>query len=325
LCGVFDQRAAEELNHFVDAMGIDAIQIGGTIAWVMELVRDGVIDPSAYGLPPASAMAFHFVSNRENFDLVQDSRRNADYAMQVLNLILFEPAGEPFRQGIRYAARTLDQQLSLTEPGKRTIDRAVFTAHGQAGSMTPNQYWVPGMLSPMPMMGKYFVYYGVDFLSPRELGVRCVHRMVAELFSENSGICRFHRKWVEAIVDEIISAHYGFDVDYKEHQFKLAHAIYDLDGGAVAYWDSERTIDIIWKYLEEWTTRDLKDPALLEWVERFRADKWAAARAYWDEMRAGIALAFEKGADAIPETNPPYRAARLDVMEKAKAKPQASG
>ena len=29
--------------------------------------------------------------------------------------------------------------------------------------MVPNQYWVPGMLSPMPMMGKYFVYYGVEF------------------------------------------------------------------------------------------------------------------------------------------------------------------
>ena len=73
---------------------------------------------------------------------------------------------------------------------------------------------------------------------------------------------------------------------------------------------------MIWKYLEGWTTHELKDPALLEWVERFRADKWSAARAYWDEMRAGIALAFEKGADAIPEINPPFRAARQDVMDK---------
>ena len=324
LCGVFDQRAAEELNHFVDAMGIDAIQIGGTIAWVMELVRDGMIDPADYGLPAASAMAFNFVSNREHFALVQDSRRNAEYAMQVLNLILFEQAGQPFRQGIRFAARDLDQRLGLNEPGKRTIDRAVFTAHGETGSMTPNQYWVPGMLSPMPMMGKYFVYYGLDFLSPRELGVRCVHRMVAELFSENSGVCRFHRKWAEAIVDEIISAHYHFQVDYKAHQFNLARALYELDGDAVRFWDSERTIDMVWKYLEGWASHDLKDPALLEWVARFRSDKWAAARAYWDEMRAGIALAFEMGPDAIPEINPPYKAARLDVMEKRKAKPQAS-
>lgn len=318
LCGVFDQRAAEELNHLVDAMGIDAIQIGGTIAWIMELVRDGLLDPAEFGLPPADQMAFQFVSNRANFDVVADSRRNAEYATQVLNLILFEPAGELFRKGIRCAAQELDQRLGLSEPGKRTIDRAVFTQHGESGCMTPNQYWVPGMLSPMPMMGKYFVYYGVDFLSPRELGARCVHRMVAELFSENSGVCRFHRKWVEAIIDEIISSHYNFTVDYKAHQFALAKAIYELDGDAVRFWDSERTIDMIWKYLEGWTTHELKDPALLEWVERFRADKWSAARAYWDEMRAGIALAFEKGADAIPEINPPFRAARQDVMDKGR-------
>jgi glyceraldehyde-3-phosphate dehydrogenase (ferredoxin) len=81
--------------------------------------------------------------------------------------------------------------------------------------MTPNQYWVPGMLSPMPMMGKYFVYYGVDYLPPRQLGRRSVERMIYELFSENSGVCRFHRKWVEAIVDEIIEAHYKYKIDAK--------------------------------------------------------------------------------------------------------------
>ena len=34
-CGVFDQRAAELLNDHADAMGFDAIQIGGMIAWIM--------------------------------------------------------------------------------------------------------------------------------------------------------------------------------------------------------------------------------------------------------------------------------------------------
>ncbi len=41
-------------------------------------------------------------------------------------------------------------------------------------------------------------------------------------------------------------------------------------------------------------------------------------------MRAGIALAFEKGPDAIPDINPPYKAALLDVMEKAEPKPPAA-
>ena len=182
--------------------------------------------------------------------------------------------------------------------------------------MTPNQYWAPGMLGPMPMMGKYFVYYGIDYLPPRELGRRCVERMVYELFSENSGVCRFHRKWVEAIVDEIISAHYDFNIDYKAHQFKLAKLIYELDGEQVVFWENERTIDIVWQYLEKWVRFGLQGESLQQWVQRFRDDKWAAAHAYWDEMRAGIADAFADGADAIPEVVAPYQAARLDVMQK---------
>ncbi len=319
LCGIFDQRAAEDLNHFVDAMGLDAIQTGGTVSWIMELIRDGMIDPAEYRLPPASAIAFRFASRADQFDVTADSRRNADYAQAVVNMILFEPAGELFRQGIREAARQLDERLSLTQPGTRTLDRAVFLAHGDTGCMTPNQYWVPGMIaSPMPMMGKYFVYYGMEFLPPRELGRRNVYRMVAELFSENSGVCRFHRKWVEAIVDEIIEAHYDFVVDYKAHQFALAKAIYEREGGLARYVGSERSVDLIQTYLEEWAAKGLNDPVLAEWVARFQQDKWSAAREYWDEIAAGIAEAFAAGADAVPDATPPFHAAQTDAMQKNK-------
>jgi glyceraldehyde-3-phosphate dehydrogenase (ferredoxin) len=196
--------------------------------------------------------------------------------------------------------------------GARIMDRAIYTAHGERGCMVPNQYWVPGILAPMPMMGKYFIYYNLDFLPPRKLGQKCVERMVYELFNENSGICRFHRKWAEVIVDEIISSHYRFPVDYKAHQFALAQQIDALDGAAVGPWESERTIDLVWQYLEE-TGRDsnFKDDVLRGWVERFRADKWAAARAYWEEFRAGIAEAFAAGPAAIPDQRAPGPAAAV--------------
>jgi glyceraldehyde-3-phosphate dehydrogenase (ferredoxin) len=316
LCGVFDQRAAEELNHFVDAMGLDVIQAGGTLSWLMELVHDELIPPADFGLPPANEMRFNFASDPGAFDLEMDSRRNADYAYQALYMMLFDERGAPFRQGIRAAAKILDRRYELTGPGQRTIDRAVFTAHGKQGCMTLNQYWVPGMLSPMPMMGKYFVYYGMDFLPPRELGRKCVERMVYELFSENSGVCRFHRKWAEAIVDEIISYHYEFPVDYKAHQFELARQVYEHDGEGVVPWESERTIDVVWQYLEKWARFGLDDENLREWVVRFRDNKSTAAQAYWEEMRAGIAEAFQAGAEAIPEVVSPYQAAKMDVMEK---------
>ena len=328
-CGVFDQRAAEELNHFVDAMGLDAIQAGGTISWIMEVLRDGLLLADDFGFPPAEEMRFNFVSSPADFDLEADSRRNADYAYQVIYAWLFDRRCALLRRGIRAAARWLDARQGLAERGKRIIDRAVFVSHGQQGCMTPNQYWVPGMFSPMPMMGKYFVYYGLDFLPPRELGRKCVERMVYELFNENSGVCRFHRKWAEAIVDEIISSHYRVTVDYEAHQFALAKGIYELDGDAVVPWEGERTVDIIWRYLEEWARDGLqesalciKDEGLRSWVTRFREDKWAAAQAYWDELRCGIADAFAAGPSMLPEVRTPVSAARVDIMAQPEEGPK---
>jgi hypothetical protein len=84
----------------------------------------------------------------------------------------------------------------------------------------------------------------------------------------------------------------------------------------VAFWESERTIDVIWQYLEKWVAYGLKDPELHQWTTRFREEKRSAACKYWDQYRAGIADAFAAGPDAIPEIVAPYQAARADVMEK---------
>ena len=333
LIGVFDQRAAEEINHFVDAMGIDAIQMGGTVAWIMELIAGGWLHSEDFGLPPREEMNFRFApaggrpsadANGEEpvFEVVADSQRNAVYAQKVVEMILFTEEGAVFRQGMRAAAQTLDQQFAedIGSPPASFHAPAVYTSHGVSGCMAPNQYWVPGMLAPMPMMGKYFVYYGVDYVSPRELGKKCVERMTYEFFSENSGVCRFHRKWVEAIVDEIIEAHYKYPVNYKAHQFDLAKQIYAAEASAVGFWESERTVDIIWQFLEKWERHGLDNDSLHEWVIRFRQDKWCAARDFWNEIQAGIAEAFSAGSESIPEVSAPYQAARLDVMEKKASK-----
>ncbi|NTU51441.1 MAG: hypothetical protein HGA94_03265, partial [Candidatus Aminicenantes bacterium] len=177
-CGVFDQRAAERLNKFVDTMGLDSIQTGGTVAWIMELIADGLIPAADFGLPiegprfsaehdagieasagdpnsvkPAKASTpdTRFVSRAEQFNIVQDSAHNADYAIAVIKMVLFSEAGAPFRLGLRAAAKWLDEKYGI-----KSLDRAVFTAHGEAGCMVPNQYWTPGMFAPMPLMGKYF-------------------------------------------------------------------------------------------------------------------------------------------------------------------------
>ncbi len=305
--GVFDQRAAELLNDFVDAMGFDAIQSGGTVAWIMELVRDGLVDPADFGLPPASEMRFGWVDEPAHFDVVNDSLKNANYAINVISAILFEPGAEWFRQGIRGAAKEIDKYYGI-----RSIDRAVFIGHGDEGCMVPNQYWVPGMLSPMPMMGKYFVHYGVEFLTPEALGRKNVERMTYELFNENSGICRFHRKWSETITDEILRAHYdGLDINYKAHQFHLAREIHDREAPKIITWESERVVDMVMGYLIQWESDGLRTPELVEWLARFRENKQAAAKAYWTAVRDGIRAAFKDGADAIPDSYTPGQQGKL--------------
>ena len=84
--------------------------------------------------------------------------------------------------------------------------------------------------------------------------------MTYELFNENSGICRFHRKWAEMITDEILMAHYGLEVDYKAHQFQLARAIHEREGFKSMPWESERVYDLILGFLEQWERHGLADP-----------------------------------------------------------------
>jgi glyceraldehyde-3-phosphate dehydrogenase (ferredoxin) len=304
-CGVFDQRAAEKLNDFIDSMGFDAIQAGGMLAWIMELVHAGLIPPEDFGFPPAGELRFDFADGPEQFDPVADSALNAEYAIQVASSLLFDPHCEIFRQGMRAAAQELDKTYGID-----SLNRAVFIPHGESGYMAPNQYWVPGMLSPMPMMGKYFVYYDLLFLDPYALGRKNVERMTYELFNENSGICRFHRKWSELITDEILRAHYNLQINYKAHQFELARQIFERESPKAVFWQSERVADLIVGFLESWERVGLKDPALREWLARFRADKNAAARLYWEEIRRGIAHAFAEGATAIPDQLTPGQQGR---------------
>jgi len=306
--GVFDHRAAAQINAYADAMGFDAIQVGGTIAWIMDIVANGLIPPEDFNLPPASELAFQFTDDPAKFNLVKDSARNAAYARAIIDMILFDPAGRIFRLGIREAARELDKKYHI-----RSIDRAVFTSHGDEGHMVPNQYWVAGMFSPMPMMGKYFVFYENKFLPPDKLGRKNVERMTYELFNENSGICRFHRKWSETITDEILAAHYGLKVNYKEHQFNLARAIHEGESPKSVFWESERVVDLMVTFLEQWSKAGLKDEQLDIWLERFHTDKMNAAREWWKAVKKGIDEAFAEGAQSIPDAFTPGQSNKLQV------------
>jgi len=160
---------------------------------------------------------------------------------------------------------------------------------------------VPGMFAPMPLMGKYFSFYENKFVEPRALGRKNVERFVYELYSENSGACRFHRKWIEDLVDEIIVSHFDLQIDYWRDSFRLAQAIHDQQSARGVFWESERVVDIVHGFLEKWQRAGLKDTDLDAWLARFRADKWQAARDFWQALYDGMTAAFAEG---FAEPNP---------------------
>lgn len=295
--GIFDQRAAELINDHVDAMGFDAIQMGGMLGWMMECLVDGAIPAQEYGLPEPDGVKFEFARSREELDLVNDCMRSARYAMALVDAILWEPKAEVFRKGIRAAAYA----MQAAHPEKNPLDRAVFLNHGENGHMVPNQYWVPGMGSPMPIMGKYYVYYGNDFLSPQALGRKNVERMVYELSTDNYGVCRFHRNWSETITDEILSAHYGLDIDFKAHHYKLAQEINALEGNKSRPWETQRMADLFEGYLDYWAEMGLQEEDFLKFTELLKIDKQAAMQQYWQAILDGQQDAFEAGPGLIPD------------------------
>lgn len=249
--GIFDQRAAERVNDVADAMGFDAIQLGGTLGWLFEAITAGDFDPTELGLPPAHQLRFRgFTADPAQFDLVADSAANADYALRTIDAILWDERAAPLREGIRVAAKTLNARYPQTRPG----DRAVYLAHGERGALVPNQYFVPGMFSPMPIMGKYYVFYGYDLLSPEALGQWNVARMIGELISDNAGMCRFHRAWGEPMAEQLLANHRGLPADYNERVKRLAQELFAAEEAASRFWETPRLIELFahyWRWQRE--------------------------------------------------------------------------
>jgi glyceraldehyde-3-phosphate dehydrogenase (ferredoxin) len=272
--GVFDQRAAEKINHYVDAMGFDAIQAGSLVSWIMECVSKNKFPKEDFDINMIPKWDF------KNLDVVSDSKHNADMACQIIDRIINNDKCLVFRKGIRNAAKEIDAKY-----GTKTINLAVFNAFGKEGCMVPNQYWVPGMFSPMPIMGKYFEYYGADYLNPFELGKKNVERMIKELYSDNSGICRFHRGWVEKLVEKLINELFEENIDYYSHHKKLVQKI-NLNNQPI-FWETERVIDIIKIYLEKVLVGEPNNKELQDLINKFNKDKVSTAKEYWQQVLDG--------------------------------------
>jgi glyceraldehyde-3-phosphate dehydrogenase (ferredoxin) len=286
LCGIFDQRAAESLNRASDAAGFDAISLGGVLAWLMDCLDSGELTCEDLGVTkkprwPATPVAAAG-AGAAAFDVVADSAHNAELGVELIDAILGKRGRLDLSEGPRKWARRIRR-----EGGARILDRFVYNANGRRGWMVPNQYWTPGVLAPMAIMGKYYMHYGSEFLPPRELGRNCAQRLKKELGMDNGGLCRFHRAWGEEMIPEVMGALYGLKDEYNAALAVAASRINSRN--AAVYWESAKNLEFVRTYLTR--RRDVdKDasPELAAWIAAFEANPAEAALSFWFEVRKGI-------------------------------------
>jgi len=276
LCGVFDQRAAERLVRHADASGFDAISAGGVVAWMMDALAEGLLSRDDLGVSQAPRW------EADGFDPVADSAHNAELGVELLDSILQRRGIVDLSEG----ARKWGRRVSRTR-GIRLLDRFVYTAFGRQGWMVPNQYWTPGVLAPMPIMGKYYQHYAHGFVPPRQLGRMCAERFLRELAMDSAGFCRFHRGWVEELAPEIFGSLLGM-----KEQFVAATAVTASrinSRNASAYWESERNLDFVMTFLKREREVGGSDaPELAAWIDRIEKDKREAGLDWWFDVRKGI-------------------------------------
>lgn len=275
LAGIFDQRAAEKLNHHADTNGFDAISAGGVVSWLMECLSRNLLTPAELGV----TIVPHFIA--KDFDLTATSMHNADAGIQLLDSIIQKRGIVNLEEGARKFARKLAR-----DKGEQVLNAFVYTAYARKGWMVPNQYWNPGVLSPMAIMGKYYMHYGDDFLPPRELGRKNAARFKGELILDNLGMCRFHRKWAEEMIPEIVESLFGLKKDFLQGNAMTASRITSRNSSV--FWESERNMDFIQLFLErQKTVNGIKNSELDKWIDLFRRDKKEAALDFWYEIHKG--------------------------------------
>lgn len=276
LCGIFDQRAAERLNHHADRYGFDGISAGGVLSWLMECLDQGLAEPEELGVQDRPAFT------PSGFRVESDSMHNADLGIALLDAIIRKRGRLDLAEGARKVARRWAR-----EKGRQVLDAFVFVGFARKGWMVPNQYWTPGALSPMAIMGKYYMYYGTDFVPPRSLGRFHADRFRAELVMDNLGMCRFHRGWAEEMLPEIVGTLFGMKDQYLARIAVTASRINSRNSSI--FWESERNVDIVHTFLKRKREVDGDArPELLAWLDKFERDKCEAGLEFWYDVHRGI-------------------------------------
>ncbi|AEM38531.1 Aldehyde ferredoxin oxidoreductase [Pyrolobus fumarii 1A] len=273
---VFEET--RRLVELADEAGVDAIEAGYWVAWVLELAARGVIEPRDACLDERPCWDPILLAEKPR----ECSARNARLARIILEKILHEGGrGCPVLQliaerGLRGAARELAERLD-TDPRSYTV----YAAFGEEGYMTLNLYWTPGLVAPVYVTGKYWTNYSPTFMEPEEFAKTAYERIINEYLVDNAGFCRFHRGWLEKLIQAMYREILGVDKNLREHARRMYAriALYSrLAKAEPSHWETARTRDLVATIAAEtghtqWAERMVKDPrAALDWWERFKRE-----------------------------------------------------
>lgn len=277
MIGVIDFDEALEVLDVVDELGLDAIEAGNILGWIMETLEKGLLRPEELGLSTTP------VINPSEWS-EDHVRRNKAVAMKLIEDLVFSD-NKLLRlvaeEGLREACKKLDELFHerINEKKVRFEDLAVYIPFGSSGYMTPNFYWSPGVFAPLPILGKYWTYYTPAFSEPEEFAEVSVSRALMEYLVENAGWCRFHRSWVEKVLPELYKVLLGYEGDLLSHARKYYKMIreYQLRAGAEnVFWESSRVLNILRSAAcefgsAEWCSKISSDlnKGLEEWWVRF--------------------------------------------------------
>ncbi|NPA87023.1 MAG: hypothetical protein GXO00_03370, partial [Candidatus Diapherotrites archaeon] len=188
--GIFSYELILDLTHRVDALGLDSIEAGNAISLFIDAIDQGIYEGKA--------------------SLVEiDVEKNYEFAMNFLDKLLI--GSYPLSDGVARGARAMElRRLAVYVPTR-------------SGGIVPPQYWNPGFHLDLPLVGKFMTYYHNDRLSAYEWGKKAGQRFMKELLLEDLGICRFHRGWVEELLEKLgISSPY---IDETVRTIKLVNLL----------------------------------------------------------------------------------------------------
>jgi len=271
--GVFDLEAVDALARFADALGIDLLEGAGLVAWLMECLESGWLEPVRFGLPGLPRW------DPEDLDPLDDSIHNASLAGGLLESLFLggSAGGEPL----------VDLRAAALLMGGQAGEAAVYLAAGHNGWQSPSPIWGPDFLVPLALPVRTLLRDRYEHLPPVELGQRAARWLVVELALANLGICPERRRWAhDGGLQQAYARRSGGHGGWEEHHRRLAGLLErELEHVPLPTHRGEETLarSLLLSQLSI-----LPDADLDRWVARMRRDTAEGCRSYLALVRHGV-------------------------------------